>query len=329
MTQPPEERDPLADKGPEQPDAPEDQPTIAWSPGGSGEPTPAEPAPSAAEPPAPESPAPPPASPIISASPAATPPESPSWQQPPPAGPVVAWEAAPSVAVAGQEGQVIAGMGARLVAFLLDNVIVGIIPAILSLLVIDWSSLIDQVADASVNATASTSFTMEVTPQLILVTLIQLAIQFIYFVGFWTSGGHATLGMRGLKMQVVDAGTGATLSLMAATKRFVAMGYPLALLGIVPGLQSVAGVLPFAVLLFLFFTAVTNDRRQGLHDKWANDLVIRSTTSGDGATLIGCLVLIVLVVGLSIIASAVFFAALAPQMQEIIDALESARPVSP
>ena len=54
--------------------------------------------------------------------------------------------------------------------------------------------------------TATTSFTMEVTPQLILVTLIPLAIQFIYFVGFWTSGGHATPGMRGLKMQVVDVG---------------------------------------------------------------------------------------------------------------------------
>ena len=135
--------------------------------------------------------------------------------------------------------------------------------------------------------------------------------------------------MRGMKMQAVDAATGATLSLTAATKRFVALGYPLALLGIVPGLQSIAGILPFALLLFLFFTAVTNDRRQGLHDKWANSLVIRSTTSGDGATLVGCLVLIVLIVGLSIIAVSVLFAAIAPQLDEFIRAMESARPTAP
>jgi uncharacterized RDD family membrane protein YckC len=339
MTQPPEERDPLANKPPEPPDAPEDQPTVAWTPGGSSsEPPPIEPStagapppsdasmPPAGEPPRPETP---PASPIISASPAAAPTEPSAWPAPAPAAPVVAWETPGAVAAAGQEGYVIAGMGARLVAFLLDNVIVGVIPAILSLLVIDWAGLFDQLAAASATPTTTTAFTMAITPQLILVTLIQLAIQFIYFVGFWTSGGHATLGMRGLKMQAVDAATGATLSLTAATKRFVALGYPLALLSLVPGLQSIAGILPFALLLFLFFTAVTNERRQGLHDKWANSLVIRSTTSGDGATVIGCLVLIVIIVGIGIIASAALFAAIAPQMDDFIRAMESARPVAP
>ena len=101
--------------------------------------------------------------------------------------------------------------------------------------------------------------------------------------------------MRGLKMKVVDSATGATLSLTAATKRLIALGYPLTLLHSSRPSRRSAGVAEFALLLFLFFTAITNERRQGLHDKWANSLVIRSTTSGDGATLVGCLVLIVLV----------------------------------
>ena len=339
MTQPPDERDPLADKPPEQPDAPEDQPTIAWSPGGSSGEPPVEPpapaalppsdapAPSGAEPPPPDSSAPPPASPIISASPAAAPPDPTGWQQPGPAAPVVAWEAAPAVAVAGKEGYVIAGMGARLVAFLLDYVIVGIIPTILTIVVLDYSSIFQQAIDTAQTSPGSTAnFVMEVTPQYVLVTLITLAIEFMYFVGFWTSGGKATPGMRGLKMQVVDIATGGTLSLMPATIRFVALGFPIAVLGLVPALQSLAGIGLFAIWLFMFFTAVMNDRRQGLHDKWANSLVIRSTSSGDGATLVGCLVLIVLVVGLLIVAIAVLFAAVAPQMQELIDAIESARP---
>jgi uncharacterized RDD family membrane protein YckC len=275
-------------------------------------------------------PPPPPPSPIISASPSGVPPDAGAWQQPAPAGPVVAWET-PGAAVSapGAEGYVIAGMGARLVAFLLDWVIVLIVPTILSILVVDWAAIFRQITDAAGRPTTTTSFTMEITPQLILVTLIGLAIEFIYFVGFWTSGGQATPGMRGLKMKVVDAATGSTVSLTAATKRWVALGWPLGLLAIAPGLQSVNGVAQFALLLFLFFTAITNDRRQGLHDKWASSLVIRSTTSGDGATVVGCLLLIVIVVGFTIIAISVLFAAMAPQMQELIDAMESARPVAP
>ncbi len=275
-------------------------------------------------------PPPPPTSPIISASPSGVPPEPSGWPQPDPAAPVVAWEAPAAAASApGAAGYVIAGMGARLVAFLLDWVIVLIVPTILSILVVDWASLFQQVADSAGNPTATSSFTMAITPQLILVTLIGLALQFIYFVGFWTSGGQATIGMRGLKMKVVDVATGGTLSLMAATKRWVAMGWPLGLFAIVPGLQSLNGIAQFGLLLFLFFTAITNDRRQGLHDKWANALVIRSTTSGDGATVVGCLLLIVIVVGFSIVLFSVLFGAMAPQMREIIDAMESARPVTP
>ena len=123
-------------------------------------------------------------------------------------------------------------------------------------------------------------------------------------------------------MQVVEAATGGTLSLTAATKRFIAMGYPLGLLILVPALQSAAGVAQFALSLFLFFTAITNDRRQGLHDKWANSLVIRSTTSGDGAVVVGCLVLIVIVVGFGIIASVLALAAMGPEFQDMMRELE-------
>jgi uncharacterized RDD family membrane protein YckC len=217
---------------------------------------------------------------------------------------------------------VIAGMGARVVAYLLDGILVAIVPTILTLFVTDYGSIFQQAIDASRNAApgqiSRTDIIIDVTPELILVSLIGLAIQFIYFVGFWTSDGRATPGMRGLRMQVVDAATGGTLSLTAATKRFIALGYPLSLLVLVPALQSVAGIASFAYSLFLFFTTITNDRRQGLHDKFANSLVIRSVTSGDGATLVGCLLLIVLVVGFGIILAAAALAALGPQIEELM-----------
>ena len=353
MTQPPDDQDRRPDAtGPDDAVAPEDQPTIAWTPPepASGEVPPGEvplteatptqpapldvpaPTPTEATPPdaAPPDATAPPASPIISASPAVPPdpadPAAPAAAAAAAgAAPLVGWEAPPPASAApGREGYVIAGMGARLVAYFIDSLIVSIIPTVLTLLVVDYSGMMQQAIDAAEagGTPGQTSFVMAVTPELILVTLISVAIQFLYFVGFWTSGSRATPGMRGLRMQVVDAATGAGLSLVQATKRFIALGAPLALLILIPALQSAAGIAQFALSLFLFFTAITNDRRQGLHDKWANSLVIRSTTSGDGAVVIGCLVLIVISVGLAIILSFAVFAAMAPQIEELLREME-------
>ena len=71
-----------------------------------------------------------------------------------------------------------------------------------------------------------------------LIALIGLGIQYLYFVGFWTSRWRATPGMIGLKMRVVDATSGSTLSIVDATKRWIALGFPLTLLGLVAGLQA-------------------------------------------------------------------------------------------
>ena len=265
MTQPPDDLERRPDGSvpddattPDGPTAPENQPTVAWTP-----PDQTPPQPSSSDVPTPDAPppdAPPPAPswdaaaprhrrprPGIARRPAPGQPDHqrqpvrgarprPGWQQPPPAAPVVAWETpGPSAAAPGREGYVIGGMGARLVAYFLDSIIVAIVPTILTLFVTDYGSIFQQAIDASRNATPGqinrADIVVNVTPELILVTLIGLAIQYIYFVGFWTSDGHATPGMRGLRMQVVDAATGGTLSLTAATKRFIALGYPLSLAG--------------------------------------------------------------------------------------------------
>ncbi len=152
-------------------------------------------------------------------------------------------------------------------------------------------------------------------------TLIALAIQYLYFVGFWTSRGRATPGMRGLKMQVVDVSTGRGLSLTAAMIRWAALGAPLALLSLIRPLQPVAGFVNACLLVILFLTTVTNDRRQGLHDRWAASLVIRSGTSGDGATAAGLVVLVLLWIGFAIIVGVAAFIFLAPQLPEILSRL--------
>ena len=353
MTQPPDERPPRPDE-PEGDAAPENAPTVAWTPPESEGEKPAEgggPAPEAGTPPPPEpqseplppvepvEPAPPPAepgSPIISAEP--TPPAS-GWQTPaepaaPGTPPVVppggGWEMPTAVAAAlpQQQGYVIAGVGARVVAWLIDVTLAGIVPGILAFAVVDWTGIMREAIEQarlspSGQITGMTATTIPVTLDYILATLIGLGVQFLYFVGFWTSRWQATPGMIGLKMRAVDANTGSTLSVLQATKRWIALGWPLALLSLVPALQAVQGLLQLGLTVFLFFTTVTNDRKQGLHDKFANSLVIRSVTSGSGATFAGCLVWGVLVILISFIAFTLFFAAVMP---ELIDYIRETNP---
>jgi uncharacterized RDD family membrane protein YckC len=339
MTQPPDDRVPPPgepdSEAPTEPVTPENAPTVAWSPPGSGVvpeggTTPSEPdaTQAASETPPPEAPPARPPSPIISAD-TATPPPQPGWQlpgAPPPLPPALSgggWEPPPMAAapMEQQPGYVIAGVGARFVAWLIDGLLSSIVPLALGLVLLDWNALfgpiLDQMRlDPTGRAFATGMVTFPVTLNLVLITLIGVGIQFLYFVGFWTSRWQATPGMIGLKMRVVDANTGGELSLMQASKRWVAMGWPLSLMILVPVLQNAAGLAQFALNVILFFSTVTNDRKQGFHDKFAGSLVIRSVTSGDGATFIGCLVYIVIVILLTIVAALAFFVVAGPTFIE-------------
>jgi uncharacterized RDD family membrane protein YckC len=224
-----------------------------------------------------------------------------------------------------RDGYVIAGIGARFVAWLIDVLLAGIIPAALSLMLVNWPAIIrdaiDQARLAPRGPMTSFAYEIPVTLDLVLLTLIGLGVQYLYFVGFWTSGLRATPGMLGLKMRVVDAGTGSTLSIVQATKRWIALGWPLGLLVLVPVLQNASNLIQFAWVLVLFFTTVLHERRQGLHDQFAGSLVIRSVTSGDGATIVGCLVWLVLFILLIFIVSTLVLAQVLPELMQYIQDL--------
>jgi len=360
MTQPPDER-----PRPDQPageGGPENEPTVAWTPpepdtattpdeGDVGyaaipeegapvaaEPPPTPPAPELpAEPPAasadtPADAAPPPASPIISAAPSEP---SSGWATPTAAAPVVpgsGWEVpATAAAIATtQDGYVISGVGSRIVAWLIDTTLAGIIPALIGLSLFDFQAVarraIEQAERNPAGRIDPSAYTVPITLDFVLVTLITVGIQYLYFVGFWTSRWRSTPGMMGLSMRVVDAASGGTLSIVEATKRWIALGFPLALLGLIGALQSVAGVIQFGLLIFLFFTTVTSARRQGLHDRWANSLVIRSARSGNGATALGCFLWGILIIVLGFVASTIVFANILPVIQDYINTFPSPTP---
>lgn len=243
-----------------------------------------------------------------------------------PAGaPLVGWQqpvvSAQPTAV---DGYAIASTWARLVAYAIDGTLVAIVPILLSFWAIDFTALMREVIEAGRDGTASGAFMTPVTMESTLVTVVSVGISFLYFVGFWTSSGGATLGMRALRMRVVDAVGRDTLTLSQAIRRWVVLGAPLSLLGLIPALQSAVGFAGLGLSLVLLITVATDDQRQGLHDKFAGTIVGRSVTSGAGAMAVGCLLLIAIAIGLAIVVGTIAANEMLPLLQEYIQELEPA-----
>lgn len=222
------------------------------------------------------------------------------------------------------DGYAIASTWARLIAYAIDGILVAIIPILLSFWAVDFTGLMREAIEAGRNGTGSGTFVTPVTMASTLVTIVSVGISFLYFVGFWTSSGGATLGMRGLRMRVVDARSRDSLTLGQAIRRWVVLGAPLSLLGLIPALQSAVGFAGAGLSLVLLITVATDDQRQGLHDKVAGSIVGRSVTSGAGATAVGCLLLIAIAIGLAVVVGTIAANEMLPLLQDYIQELEPA-----
>jgi len=197
--------------------------------------------------------------------------ESQTAQAPP--APPVRWdvpEPVPEVA----PGLVYAGTLARIVAYLIDGIIVGVIVGlIVGVLVVILASDLAAVTIAS--------------------TILAAAIELVYFVGLWTSSSRATLGMRALKLQVGNAADGRTLTPGQAVRRWVALGFPLALLGVVPALAGVANTVYFIWLVILTISVASSPMKRGIHDRFAGSAIVRPAGASN-AVAVACLILVVI-----------------------------------
>jgi uncharacterized RDD family membrane protein YckC len=223
--------------------------------------------------------APPPPGGIISAAPV-------GWAGPgtdassgaPADGPVVPWSApAAPVAVAvgpAGEGVVIAMVFPRVVAYFVDGLILGAIGLIVGVPLGMYDTDRDQ----------TTAF---------LVGAVLVAVDLLYFVGLWTSGLQGTIGMRLLRLRVLNAATAGSLPLNDALLRWIGLAGAIGILGLVPGLEAYIGLIGAIWVLALLITTATNPLHQGLHDRWARSVVVQPAPGGSGLAIATCLVLVV------------------------------------
>lgn len=224
---------------------------------------------------------PPPSSPagIISANPV-------GWTDPaqeasgggPADGPTVGWAAPVArAAVPVTNGLVIAGVFARLVAYSVDVLLLLCVNVVVEALLGLYGGNGDD-------------------PLALVVSGLFIGIDFLYFVGFWTSGWHGTLGMRLLKLRILDAATAGTLPANEALLRWLALSGAASILMLVPGIDGSVSLIAFAWVLALLISTATNRLHQGLHDRWARSVVVQPAPGGSGAAVLTCLILVVLLV---------------------------------
>lgn len=192
--------------------------------------------------------------------------------------PLVAWAppVAPAAATTFTTDLVISGTFSRVVAYSVDVLLLTSAETIVN-------GVLGQYGD-----NPSTSLAL-------IVGIIFIGVDFLYFVGLWTSGWQATIGMRLLKLRVLGARDAATLSLNGALIRWLALTGAIAILSVVPAVRPYVALLSVLWFLALLVSTATDRLHQGLHDRWGSSVVVQPGPGGSGAAFVTCLVLVVFV----------------------------------
>jgi uncharacterized RDD family membrane protein YckC len=222
--------------------------------------------------------------------PASPPPASPPPAGPPPAGPppgaaasgMPAWtsQLTSTQPVAGPAGLYYADVPNRIIAYIIDAIIIFIVGVIISIVIyaiLGPATSLKEVQDP--NSILGVRFETQTNILSALVfAVFNIAWSGGYFVYMWTAM-RGTVGMKLLGMQVGNAADGATLSMEQAIRRWLALGgvfalaqalNPLPLLGILLGLASLIWVIALLV------TTAQSPTKQGLHDQFAGTIVVKA-----------------------------------------------------
>jgi len=165
-------------------------------------------------------------------------------------------------------------LGVRVVAYIIDAILLGIVGALVSI----------ALGALFFGTVAGRDFSLAIVFALLL-AVANLVISAIYFIWGWTNPEmRASLGQRVLGLNTLNAADGATVTRDQAVRRWawlygvfaVASALQLALGGSdLAGLGSLIGLLAFAYWVFLLWTTYQSAKKQGYHDVQANTVVVK------------------------------------------------------
>ena len=174
----------------------------------------------------------------------------------------------------GPAGVALADIPDRIIAFVIDAIIVGIVGFIVGFI------MTQILGDNSVTIFGVVVPTASRQPSLIssLATVVlMLAASAAYFIYMWTRMGGATVGMRVMKLAVRDSTNGGPISQQQAINRWFLVGAPFALYFLYAWgfIGWIVGLAVLVYEIYLIVTTAQSATRQGLHDTYAKTVVAK------------------------------------------------------
>ncbi len=185
--------------------------------------------------------------------------------------PASGWAAAPPpTPVPGTAGFVYGDLLYRVIAIIIDFIILAIINVIVS-------GVLGGIGFNPYSVTVTNGLSVNYVG-LLLYLIIGLAISVGYFVFTWTSL-RGTLGMKVLGMQIGNEGDGKTLTTEQGVRRWLALFAPSTISQVFFGfgfIGALVGLAAFAWVIFLLWTTYSSPTKQGWHDHFANTMVVKA-----------------------------------------------------
>ena len=181
------------------------------------------------------------------------------------------------------DGRPLAGWGSRLGAYVIDSLVVGVVGAVLGLPWViqvgrEYLAYIDELTSSAeagrpVSSTSGLDLYFEIAAPLAVLAVITLVVGLVYHVAQLRRLG-STLGMRaaGIEVRTWEPRSG-PLPWRVVLLRWAAF-YGVGVLAVVP----LAGAFANFYIIVAGLWPLWDERRQGLHDKAAGTVVVRSRT---------------------------------------------------
>ena len=186
-------------------------------------------------------------------------------------------------ATPGPAGLYYADVPNRVIAQIIDAIILAIVGALVGIVLYavfgtptTLDTIPDQTSPIGVRFETRTNFLAT-----LVVTLVGLLISAGYYIYMWTRK-RGTIGQRALGMQVGNAADGATMTTEQAVRRWLALGGVFSLtqfLNPVPGVGALLALLSVVWVIALLVTTAQSPTKQGLHDQFANTIVVKAARS--------------------------------------------------
>jgi uncharacterized RDD family membrane protein YckC len=175
----------------------------------------------------------------------------------------------------GPGGVALADIPERVIAFIIDAIIVGVVGLVLSVIL---GSVLRETRTDTFLGVPIVVTGPSLIGQLVAVVLV-VGFSAGYFIYMWSRMGGATVGMRLMKLSVRDESTGQVIGQQQAINRWLVAGLPFALYSIyylpIALIGFLAAIAVLVYEIYLLVTTAQSPTRQGWHDKFAKTVVAK------------------------------------------------------